>query len=357
MAETQKPEQAQEQEQANALQQEPAAAVNVADIIQQKAMELDQLMSEQLVNAEPSELITMTEVLADKDGAFAKKAEELGLKEWDEFAAAQEKIGALRQEFMDVEKQRSDNANRAANMIPGGEEQAGAIQKKSGISGLIGAVLGGAGSAFLASKISDRKAVQGVAGVLGGILSGGLAAIFSVRRNVKKAMNEAQQPLDGQVSNEELEQKSAALQQELTLAQQQSIEGIHDAMVMGMVKQQVAADKQAEQEAAKQQEGNAPEAEKLTEQENAAVKPEFERIMEAEGMGPGQAPAQPGAAVPQSPQAGQPHPQQGGQPAPLEDMVAQRAAEHASEQPPAGSRAEAIMRERAAAQGAQQAQR
>lgn len=314
----------------------------VDQISGQKAMELQQLVSEQVVAADPSTPMTMTELLADENGAFAKKAQELGVTEaWDKFTSEQQQIGQMREEYLKVEESRSADANRVANVTPSLEQEASKLRKSSGISGIIGAVVGGAGAAFAAAKKTGSTPMRAVIAAAGAVFGGAVAAIFSAKRGVQKSMDKVQQEM-GDLGNmqpdPELAQKAASLQEQLGQAQQESMEGIVDAMVGRMTERELVAE-QAKAHAAEQ--GAALKAEQAAQQNAPQQQPQQHTA----------APQQEEPAVqPPSPEQVAQSMQQEAQPASsLEDKLAAAAEKAAA---PEGGKAEAIMRQRQEQQAA-----
>lgn len=321
----------------------------LARIGQEKAMELQQLVAEQVTKADPSTPITMTELLADEQGAFGQKVQELGMTaEWQTFKAQQQEIGAMREEFMALEEQRSAQANKVANITPSLEQEAGKVRKTSSIMGVVGAALGGIGAAYMAAKKTESNPIRAAIGAAGAVFGGAIAAIFSAKRGVKKTMDKVQEQmgdLGGVEANPELEQKAAELQEKLGLAQQQSMEPLVDAVVERMAQQGLEAEKAAAQQTAAQMQENEPQA-----------APQQPKAPAAEAASPvahePEAPVAPPTPQDVAQQAAAAHaPEQHAtqeatqHQAALEDQLGAILAEH-QQQPASGGKAEAVLRER-----------
>lgn len=252
----------------------PAAEQQVSEVHQQKAAELQQLVAQQVMAADTSKPTTMTELLADEQGAFAAKAQELGLQqEWQKFKDAQPEIGKMREDFMALEEQRSAVANQVANISPQLEQEAAAVRKSSGIGGIVGAAVSGAASAFAASKVTQSKPIRIVAAAAGAVFGGAVTAIMTAKRSAEKRMGKIEEQVGnlGDIQPDpELEQKAEALQQKLGTAQQESMEGMIDSMIERMAQNEIAA-QQAQEAAIAQQAAMAQAAEQAQQQSAAAA--------------------------------------------------------------------------------------
>lgn len=310
-----------------------ATQEQVARVSQEKAMELQQLVAQQVSSADPQTPMTMTELLADEQGAFAQKVQELGMSaEWAQFKAAQQEIGQMREEFLGLEEQRQADANKTADVGAALDQDAAKVRKSSGIAGLAGAAIGGAGAAYAASKKSQSNPIRAVVAAAGAIFGGAIAAIFSAKRGMQKSMDSVQEQMGnlGETQpSEELMQKAAELQQQLGQAQQQSMEPLVDAMVERMAEREIAV-QQAFAAPAPQQQPQQPE-----QQAPAAA----------------QSAPEPQAAAPSAPQAApqaEPQAQTASADATLESQLGAILAEHEAQEakPATGSKAEAVLRER-----------
>jgi hypothetical protein len=220
-----------------------------AALYQQKAEELQQLVAQQVMQGDTSQPTTMTEILADEQGAFAAKAQELGMQaEFQAFREAQQPIAAMREEFLAIEEQRSADANKVANIAPQVEQESAAARKSGGIGGLIGAAVAGIAGAFGAGKVTKSKPLQMLTAAAAAVFGGAVASIFTARKRAQKGMEkiEAQVGDMSAVSSDPaLEQKAAELQTRLGEAQQASMQTMADAMVERMAEQELAAQQQA----------------------------------------------------------------------------------------------------------------
>lgn len=339
---------------------EGATQGQTARISQEKAMELQQLVSEQVMAADTSAPVTMTELLADEQGAFAQKAQELGLdQEWDQFKSAQAEIGQMREEFLQLEEQRAADANKTADVGAALDQEAAKVRKSSGIAGLFGAGLGAAGAAYAASKKSQSNPVRAAIGALGALVGGGIAAVFSARRGIQKVQEQVGN-LENLQPDAELEQKAAELQQRLGLAQQQSMEGLVDAMVERMTGREIATQQQQaqpEQEIAppvpEQREAAAGQAQPAQEAEaHRAEAAQLEAALRqaAQEQRALEAPSQDAPVPTEKPQ--ERAAEEGSLESQLGAILAEKEAGSRQAQPPAGSKAEAVLRERAQQQQA-----
>jgi hypothetical protein len=322
----------------------------LARIGQEKAMELQQLVAEQVTKADPSAPITMTELLADEQGAFGQKVQELGMTaEWETFKAQQQEIGAMREEFMALEEQRSAQANKVADISPSLEQEASKVRKTSSIMGVVGAALGGIGAAYMAAKKTESNPIRAAIGAAGAVFGGAISAIFSAKRGVKKTMDKVQEQMGdlGNVeANPELEQKAAELQEKLGLAQQQSMEPLVDAVVERMAQQGLEAEKAAVQQTAEQMQQSEPQAAPQQPEAPAAeVASPVAHEPEAPVANPTpQEVAQQAAAAAHAPEQHATAEATQHQAA-LEDQLGAILAEH-QQQPAPGGKAEAVLRER-----------
>lgn len=231
--------------------QNPMDDPNTAAVYQQKADELQQLVAQQVSQADTSKPTTMTEILADEQGAFAAKAQELGMgEEFAAFKAAQQPIAAMREEFLSIEEKRSAEANKVANISPQLEQEAAATRKTAGIGGAIGAAVAGVAAALGAGKLTKSKPIQFVTAAAAAVFGGAVASIFTARKRAQKGMNKIEAQMGDMTDttpNAELEQRAQELQNQLGEAQQSSMQTIADAMVERMAEQQISLDKAQEE--------------------------------------------------------------------------------------------------------------
>lgn len=324
----------------------PEINPETAELYQQKASELQELVAQQVMQADTSKPTTMTEMLADDQGAFAAKAQELGMaQEWETFKSQQPQIGKLREEFMSVQEELQSGANRVANMSPEIEKEEAATRKAGKRFGIAGAAVSGAASAYGASKATQSNPLRIAAAAAGAVFGGAVAAIFGAKKRAKKGMDKIQEQVGdlGNIEpNPELEKKAAELQGQLGLAQQESMESMVEAMVDRMTEKDLAAQK-AQEAAMAHQAQQAQEAEMAAQQQAAAPEqpaPQPEAPQQAAAATEAQAREQAEALLDQLQQA-QGTPEQG------VERPAQSAEQPQAEQPT--PRADAIKAERAQA--------
>lgn len=282
---------------ANAAEPEAALDPATAAIYEQKAAELQQLVAQQVMAADSSKPTTMTELLADEQGAFASKAQELGLaQEWEQFKAAQPEIGQMRQEFLEIEEKRSAAANAVADITPQLDQQAAGVRKTGGVAAAVGAIASGAAAGFGASKLTQSRPVRAIAAVVGALVGGVAAGTAAIRKSMQNRMQKIGEQvggLDNLQPDPKLEERAAELHQKLGEAQQQSMETMVEAMVDRMTQNEIAA-QQAQELAAQQAQATtqAPQQEQQEQQQSAA-----------QAAGQGAAPAAQDAAAPAQAQA------------------------------------------------------
>lgn len=238
-----------------------------------------------------SQAVSLPEILADENGAFAAKAKELGLeKEFHAFKNQVPKIAALRQELVGVAQQLQTGMNGAEGQNPEGqasgqnpqgqapaqnpqaelqkkiEEETAAVKTAGRTGGIVSAVLGGLASGFAAFRFSN-KGTPFKAGMtaLGAAVAGGVGAVFAAKRRATKSADtilamqeklEQAEPVAAMPGTDPaLEAKAQELYMGMENAQGEALSPLLDAMVARMAQkdagQQMLQSEQEVQQGAK----------------------------------------------------------------------------------------------------------
>lgn len=241
----------------------------------QSVAALQTLVEEQVAaylktQGQDSQAVSLPEILADESGAFAKKAQELGLtKEFEAFKNQVPQIAALRQDLVGVAEQLQTGMNGAEGQKPEGqasgqnpqgqapaqnpqaelqkkiEEETAAVKTSGRTGGIVSAVLGGVASGFAAFKFSNKGNVfKASMTALGAAVAGGMGAVVAAKRRATKsadtilAMQEKLEQAGPAAStpgvDPALEAKAQELYMQMENAQGEALSPLLDVMVARM---------------------------------------------------------------------------------------------------------------------------
>lgn len=278
-----------------------------------------------------SQAVSLPEILVDEKGAFAKKAQELGLaKEFEAFKKQVPQIAALRQELVGVAEQLQTGMNGAEGQKPEGqassgqdpqgqtqpqnpqaelqkkiEEETAAVKTAGRTGGIISAVLGGVASGFAAFKFSNKGNVfKAGMTTLGAAVAGGVGAVIAAKRRATKsadtilAMQEKLEQAGPAAAmpgvDPALEAKAQELYMQMESAQGEALSPLLDVMVARM----------AQKDAGQQMPQSEQEVQRETEEGTGKFAAMVDREAAARGAGNGQQPGGPKSYAAAETQAG-----------------------------------------------------